>query len=100
MALLEIDGLTVRFGGLRAVERLCLNVQAGEIFSVIGPNGAGKTTVFNAVTGLCEPTAGVVRFAGRPPRRPLTVRLVLAWLALGLLTASAAAVLAVNPDQL
>src|SRR5262245_19816210 len=99
MALLEINGLTVRFGGLKAVERLDLRVEPGEIFSVIGPNGAGKTTVFNAVTGLCEPTGGTVRFDGTLLRRPLTVRLVLLWLLLGLLVGAIAATLCVNVDQ-
>jgi ABC-type branched-subunit amino acid transport system ATPase component len=100
MALLEIDNLTVRFGGLRAVEGLDLGVERGEIFSIIGPNGAGKTTVFNTVTGIYEPTSGAVRFAGAPLRRPLTVRLLAAWALIGVMTALAAAVLSVNVDQL
>jgi ABC-type branched-subunit amino acid transport system ATPase component len=100
MALLEIDKLTIRFGGLRAVEGLDLRVERGEIFSVIGPNGAGKTTVFNAVTGLCAPTSGAVRFEGGRLRRPWTVRLLLCWAVLGLVCGLAAAVLSVNVDQL
>ncbi len=100
MALLEIDNLTVRFGGLRAVEGLDLRVQPGEIFSVIGPNGAGKTTVFNTVTGIYEPTAGTIRFKGRPLRRPLTIGLVVCWAVLGLVCGSVAAMLSVNIDQL
>jgi branched-chain amino acid transport system ATP-binding protein len=58
MPLLDIQKLTMRFGGLTAIGQLDLQVDAGQIFSVIGPNGAGKTTVFNAITGIYEPTAG------------------------------------------
>lgn len=55
MPLLKIDQLTMRFGGLTAVQQLDLEVQPGQIFSIIGPNGAGKTTVFNAITGIFPP---------------------------------------------
>jgi branched-chain amino acid transport system ATP-binding protein len=65
MALLELDKLSLDFGGLRALNELDLSVEEGEVVSVIGPNGAGKTTVFNVITGLYEPTGGEVRFAGR-----------------------------------
>ena len=65
MALLELDKLTLEFGGLRALSELELNVEEGEVVSLIGPNGAGKTTVFNVITGIYEPTAGAVRFGGR-----------------------------------
>ena len=64
--LLEVQDLSVRFGGIRAVSGVALAVGAGEILSIIGPNGAGKTTIFNVVTGLYRPTAGEVRFRGRP----------------------------------
>jgi branched-chain amino acid transport system ATP-binding protein len=63
--LLELRGLTRRFGGLTAVDAIDLDVEAGEVVSVIGPNGAGKTTLFNLVTGLDTPDAGTVRLAGR-----------------------------------
>jgi ABC-type branched-subunit amino acid transport system ATPase component len=63
--LLELNQLTLDFGGLRALSELDLTVDKGEIVSVIGPNGAGKSTVFNVITGLYEPTAGEVRFGGR-----------------------------------
>ena len=58
--LLEVKGLTMDFGGLRAVDTVSLNVCAGEIVALIGPNGAGKTTFFNCVTGIYKPTNGDV----------------------------------------
>ncbi|CAO3424700.1 ABC transporter ATP-binding protein [Azospirillum doebereinerae] len=63
--LLEVAGLTRRFGGLTAVNGLDLTVGEGELVSVIGPNGAGKTTLFNLIAGLDAPDAGAVAFAGR-----------------------------------
>ncbi len=65
-ALLDISGLTRRFGGLTAVNRLDLRVDGGELVSVIGPNGAGKTTLFNLVAGLDSPDEGSVVFGGEP----------------------------------
>ncbi len=65
MRLLEIERLTVRFGGLTAVSSLDFSVDAGALVALIGPNGAGKTTAFNVITGVYEPTSGSVRFAGR-----------------------------------
>ena len=62
--LLEIEGLSKNFGGVRAVDDLSFNVQQDEIKAVIGPNGAGKTTVFNLISGLLEPTSGEKRFKG------------------------------------
>ncbi|SCX70602.1 ABC transporter ATP-binding protein [Variovorax sp. EL159] len=64
-SLLEIRGLTRRFGGLTAVNAVDLQVGEGELLSVIGPNGAGKTTLFNLVTGLDRPDAGQVLFDGQ-----------------------------------
>jgi branched-chain amino acid transport system ATP-binding protein len=63
--LLELDKVSLAFGGLRALSELDLHVDEREIVSVIGPNGAGKTTVFNVITGIYEPTAGDVRFEGQ-----------------------------------
>ena len=63
--LLEVSGLTMDFGGLRAVDNVGLNIFEGEIVALIGPNGAGKTTFFNCVTGIYEPTAGDVKI--HPP---------------------------------
>jgi len=65
MALFEIRGLTRDFGGVRAIDGLDLDVDAGEIVSVIGPNGAGKTTLFNLVTGMIPADQGEILFEGR-----------------------------------
>ena len=59
--LLTVEHLTMRFGGLTAIDDLSLNVQAGKITAIIGPNGAGKTTLFNCLTGFYKPTSGSVR---------------------------------------
>ena len=63
-ALLEVFGLTMRFGGLLAVNNVALRIDKGQVVSIIGPNGAGKTTVFNCLTGFYQPTSGSVRFQG------------------------------------
>ena len=63
--LLEVTGLTVRFGGLVALDGVDVVVAEGETVGVIGPNGSGKTTLFNALTGLLAPAAGDVVFLGR-----------------------------------
>jgi branched-chain amino acid transport system ATP-binding protein len=66
--LLDVDGLSRRFGGLQAVKDLSFEVAEGEIVALIGPNGAGKTTVFALVSGFLTPDAGRVRFRGRDLR--------------------------------
>ncbi len=65
-ALLQLERVTIYFGGLKAVAELDLEVGEGELVGLIGPNGAGKTTVFNLITGVYAPTAGRILFAGRP----------------------------------
>ena len=65
MALLEVKGLTKRFGGLVAVNRLDFVLNEGEILGMIGPNGAGKTTVFNLITGIYAPDEGDIRLNGQ-----------------------------------
>lgn len=62
---LQIENLTMQFGGVIAVNNLSVDVNKGEIVALIGPNGAGKTTVFNCITGVYEPTNGCVRFCGK-----------------------------------
>ena len=63
-AALEIDHVSVRFGGLVAIADMSFNVSDGELVSLIGPNGAGKTTAFNVITGFLRPTHGEVRYRG------------------------------------
>ncbi|MGE0216240.1 ABC transporter ATP-binding protein [Mycolicibacterium sp.] len=64
--LLQTTDLTVKFGGLTALDAVTFNIRRGEILGLIGPNGAGKTTCFNAITGVYRPTSGVVTFDGSP----------------------------------
>ena len=64
--LLSVQGLTLSFGGIKALNDISFGVAAGSITSVIGPNGAGKTSVFNAISGFYRPSAGRITFAGRP----------------------------------
>ncbi len=63
-ALLQVDGISKRFRGLVAVDRLSFEVPEGGIYAVIGPNGAGKTTLFNTIAGVFRPESGDIRFAG------------------------------------
>ena len=63
---LAVEGLTIRFGGLTAVDSMTFEVRRGEVLSLIGPNGAGKTTAFNAITGFIEPAAGAIVYRGTP----------------------------------
>jgi len=65
MALLQLEGVTQRFGGLVAVDRLDFAIEAGSIVAMIGPNGAGKSTVFNLITGIYAPSAGRIVFDGK-----------------------------------
>jgi branched-chain amino acid transport system ATP-binding protein len=61
---LEVDGLTTRYGAITALHAVSLHVDEGEIVALVGPNGAGKTTLLNTVAGLLRPSAGRVRFEG------------------------------------
>ncbi len=64
MSLLEVNGLGIRFGGLRVLSDISFSIEENEILGVIGPNGAGKTTLFNLITGIYKPTEGTIRFDG------------------------------------
>lgn len=63
---LRLENVTMQFGGVVAVNDLSLEVNRGEIVALIGPNGAGKTTAFNCITGVYQPTNGIVEFEGKP----------------------------------
>ena len=65
MALLDVNDVTVRFGGIVALDRLSFSIEEGHICGLIGPNGAGKTTMFNVVSRIYQPTAGSVVFRGQ-----------------------------------
>ncbi len=67
--LLAVEALTVRFGGVTAVDKLDLAVAMGEVHGLIGPNGAGKTTAFNMISGLLPPASGSIRLSGLPIER-------------------------------
>jgi ABC-2 type transport system ATP-binding protein len=79
--MIEIHGLSKRYGSQMAVNNLTLQVQKGEIFGFLGPNGAGKTTTILMLLGLSEPTAGTARVCGfDPTREPLQVKRVVGYL--------------------
>ena len=65
-ALLEVDNVTMRFGGVTALDQVAFDIKQGEILGLIGPNGAGKTTCFNVMTGVYQATSGRVVFDGAP----------------------------------
>jgi branched-chain amino acid transport system ATP-binding protein len=67
-ALLQLDHVTIRFGGLTAVSELNLSVGGNELVGLIGPNGAGKTTAFNLITGVYQPTDGAITFNSQPTK--------------------------------
>src|SRR3954454_4833340 len=69
MSVLEVTDLSIRFGGLQALDNISLGVNEWEIVGLIGPNGAGKTTAFNCITGFYRPDTGTVRYRGRDVTR-------------------------------
>ena len=74
--MLTIEKLSRHFGGIRALQRLDLEIKPGEIFAMIGPNGSGKTTLFNVITGVFPPTEGRLWFNGREITRARTHEIV------------------------
>ncbi len=64
MSLLEVDRVTLRFGGVVAVSEVSFSVEAGEVFAIVGPNGAGKSTLFNLISRFYDPAEGDIRFEG------------------------------------
>jgi branched-chain amino acid transport system ATP-binding protein len=66
MALLEVQDLSIQFGGVKAVQNVSFSIDAGIVYAVIGPNGAGKTTLFNLITGIYTPTSGSILLDGQP----------------------------------
>ncbi|MBE3557292.1 MAG: ABC transporter ATP-binding protein [Firmicutes bacterium] len=67
---LELEQVSIQFGGLKAVSDVDLRVESQELVGLIGPNGAGKTTIFNLITGVYEPTNGTLRYLGAPMHAP------------------------------
>jgi branched-chain amino acid transport system ATP-binding protein len=65
MALLEVQDLSIHFGGVKAVQNVSFQIDAGIVYAVIGPNGAGKTTLFNLITGIYTPTSGSIMLDGQ-----------------------------------
>ena len=64
MALLDVQNLSISFGGLRAVDDFEIHIEKGQLYGLIGPNGAGKTTVFNLLTGVYKPNEGIITLDG------------------------------------
>ena len=69
-AILDVEGVTKRFGGVTAIDACSFAVERSTITALIGPNGSGKTTLFNVITGYLSRDQGTIRFDGRPIRRP------------------------------
>lgn len=65
MSLLELDTVTLRFGGVVAVDKVSFSVEEGEVFALVGPNGAGKSTIFNLISRIYDPAEGDIKFDGK-----------------------------------
>lgn len=100
MSLLNVNGLTMQFGGLTAVKEVSLDISEGQIFSVIGPNGAGKTTLFNAITGIYNPTEGTIEFRGKNQYRPLNPMVIASALLIGLFLGFIGFLVSLNLDRM
>ena len=74
MPLVSIDALSIRFGGVVALDGVSLDIEPGQIGGLIGPNGAGKTTVFNCITRVYEPERGLIRFNQDGAAKSLTLK--------------------------
>ncbi len=98
--ILQVDQLTVRFGGLVAGNGVNVEAQAGESTAIIGPNGAGKTTVFNVISGIYEPTEGGIQFEGKPLERPFQRSFLLSWGFVGLSIGLLCLLFAANVDRI
>ncbi len=75
MALLDVEKLSISFGGLRAVDDFNVKIEKGQLYGLIGPNGAGKTTVFNLLTGVYAPDEGFIRLDGQDITRMKTIEI-------------------------
>ena len=71
---LEVRGVSLRFGGVRALTDVSFGVKSGELFSIIGPNGAGKTSIVNCISGRYRPTEGQLFTADKTSRRSIRTR--------------------------
>jgi branched-chain amino acid transport system ATP-binding protein len=98
--ILKVENLTVRFGGLVAVNGVNVEAQAGEITAIIGPNGAGKTTVFNVISGIYEPTEGGIHYEGQPLERPFQRKFLVSWGLIGLSVGLLCLLFAANVDRI
>ena len=63
--MLNVKGLSISFGGLKAVNNFAINIEKGQLYGLIGPNGAGKTTIFNLLTGVYKPDTGTILLDGQ-----------------------------------
>src|SRR5699024_374298 len=81
MAMLEVNHLSIQFGGLRAVDSFHVNIEKGELYGLIGPNGAGKTTIFNLLTGVYKPNEGSSKLDGQDSTGKSTIEIYKACIA-------------------